>query len=88
MKNFTDPSSLEGLSIGTIVLAMTGNGLMVPRALKTRDKIWLTGSLWGSLMMGWAQLLSMYLGVSTAGYVSGGNSGSQKCWKHIQCNCA
>lgn len=65
--NFTDPSSLEGLSLGTILLATTGNSLMVPRALYTRDAIWLTGTLWGSLMMGWAQLLSMYLGQSTAG---------------------
>ncbi len=30
---------------------------MVPRALWTRDWIWLTGSLWGSLFFGWAQLL-------------------------------
>lgn len=30
---------------------------MVPRALWTQDWIWLTGSLWGSLIFGWAQLL-------------------------------
>eukprot|EP00210_Caulerpa_lentillifera_P003033 g2895.t1 len=59
--NFADPSSLTGLSLGTILLAMCGNGLMVPRALYTRDKIWLTGTLWSSLMMGWAQLLCLYL---------------------------
>ncbi|GMH39481.1 hypothetical protein BSKO_07379 [Bryopsis sp. KO-2023] len=67
VRNFMDPSSLQGLSMGTILLAMAGNGLMVPRALRTRDKIWLTGTLWGSLLMGWAQLLSMHLGSFSTG---------------------
>lgn len=64
--NFTDPASLQGLSLATILLAAAGNALMVPRALWTRDWIWLTGSLWGSLFFGWAQLLSMFLGRSPA----------------------
>lgn len=71
--NFADPSSLAGLSLNTILLAMMGNGLMVPRALHTRDKIWLTGTLWSSLMMGWAQLLCLYVGSLATGscYLSG-----------------
>ncbi|KAK9809188.1 hypothetical protein WJX72_011049 [[Myrmecia] bisecta] len=66
VRNFAVPSSLQGLSVGTILLAMVGNGLMVPRALATKDAIWFTGSAWGSLM-GWAQLLSMFLGHSLTG---------------------
>jgi len=71
--NIADPSSLAGLSLNTILLAMMGNGLMVPRALHTRDKIWLTGTLWSSLMMGWAQLLCLYVGSLVTGscYLSG-----------------
>lgn len=52
-----DPASLQGLSLATILLAMCGNALMVPRALWTRDWVWLTGCMWGSLCFGWAQLL-------------------------------
>ena len=57
VQNLRDPASLEGLSLTTILLAAAGNALMVPRALWTRDWVWLTGSLWGSLFFGWAQLL-------------------------------
>ena len=86
VRNFTDPSSLEGLSLGTILLAMTGNGLMVPRALFTRDVIWLTGTLWGSLMMGWAQLLSMFIGQSETGWVDHIANGDCFC-NHKRHNC-
>ena len=85
--NFANPSSLAGLSLNFSLLAMAGNGLMVPRALHTRDKIWLTGmcafcqtsfvdvtgcvtgTLWGSSMMGWAQLLCLYVAGLQTGYV-------------------
>ncbi|EFN52811.1 hypothetical protein CHLNCDRAFT_138476 [Chlorella variabilis] len=66
VRNFQDPASLPGLSLATILLAAAGNGLMVPRALWTRDWIWLTGSLWGASCFGWAQMLSMFLGSSPA----------------------
>ncbi len=66
MNNFAVPTSLEGLSLGTILLALLGNGLMVPRALFTRDSIWLLGSAWGSAF-GWLQLLSMFVGRSATG---------------------
>ena len=62
--NFANPASLEGLSVLSSVLAMTGNALMVPRALFTRDVIWLTGSTWGSGLMGWGVMLSLFLGRS------------------------
>ena len=66
MNNFAVPTSLEGLSLGTILLALVGNGLMVPRALFTRDSIWLLGSAWGSAF-GWLQMLSMFVGRSATG---------------------
>ena len=57
--NFANPQTLEGLSILSALLAMTGNALMVPRALFTRDVIWLTGSTWGCTLMGWGVMLSL-----------------------------
>ena len=69
INNFEVPTSLEGLSLGTILLALVGNGLMVPRALFTRDSIWLLGSAWGS-SFGWLQLLSMFVGRSATGCAS------------------
>ena len=46
---------------------MLGNGLMVPRALYTRDKIWFIGVGWGPLT-GWVQLLSLYVAYGVTGY--------------------
>lgn len=46
--------------MASILLGMLGNGLMVPRALYTRDKIWFIGVGWGPLT-GWVQLLSLYI---------------------------
>jgi len=60
--NFANPQTLEGLSVLSALLAMTGNALMVPRALFTRDVIWLTGSTWGCTLMGWGVMLSLFLG--------------------------
>lgn len=65
-KNFADPSSLAALSLTTVALATTGNALMLPRALFTRDVVWLTGSTWGCLVFGWAQMLSLALGTNPA----------------------
>eukprot|EP00887_Chlorella_sp_A99_P002475 scaffold10.g2475.t1 len=61
-----DPSSLSALSLPTILLATAGNALMVPRALHLRDAVWLTGATWGSLVFGWAQMLSLALGRAPA----------------------
>lgn len=59
--NFINPANIRGLSVLTILLAMAGNSLLLPRALFTRDLMWFTGSSWGALMQGWAILLSMYI---------------------------
>jgi hypothetical protein len=46
-----------------MLLALTGNALMFPRALFTRDIVWMAGSSW-ACVAGWGQLLSMVLGKS------------------------
>ena len=65
--NFARPATLEGLSVWSSLLAMLGNALMVPRALYTRDVIWLTGSTWGCTLMGWGVMLSLFLGTKLDG---------------------
>lgn len=64
VRNFSDLSSLAGLSLGTMLLALLGNAACIPRALFTRDPAWTFGSTWGAVMMGWAQCLSLCLGVN------------------------
>ncbi|KAL2920427.1 Maltose excess protein 1 chloroplastic [Bienertia sinuspersici] len=59
--NFLNPENIKGLSSLTMLLAMTGNGLMIPRALFTRDFMWFLGSSWASFLYGWGNLLCMYL---------------------------
>jgi hypothetical protein len=66
--NVADPGSLAGLSAGSLLLGLIGNGLMVPRGLLTGDGIWAVGSAW-ACFTSWAQLLTLYLGRSaTTGY--------------------
>ncbi|MCO5549040.1 hypothetical protein L7F22_002506 [Adiantum nelumboides] len=67
--NYINPANIRGLSVYTILLAMTGNSLLLPRALFTRDLMWFTGSSWGALLQGWGILLSMYLNKCVAGSV-------------------
>ncbi|KAH7282277.1 hypothetical protein KP509_35G023000 [Ceratopteris richardii] len=59
--NYINPANIRGLSVSTILLAMIGNGLMLPRALFTRDLMWFTGASWGTLLQGWAILVTMYM---------------------------
>ncbi|CAK8542295.1 unnamed protein product [Lathyrus sativus] len=42
--NFLNPENMKGLSAFSMLLAMLGNGLMLPRALFIRDFMWFTGS--------------------------------------------
>ena len=63
LRNFLEPTSLEGLSVGTMLLALSGNALMFPRALFTRDMAWMVGTGW-ACTAGWGQLLTMFLGKS------------------------
>ncbi|KAL2612141.1 hypothetical protein R1flu_023833 [Riccia fluitans] len=59
--NYINPANIRGLSVFTILLAMVGNSLLLPRALFTRDLMWFTGSSWGTMLQGWGILLSMYM---------------------------
>ena len=65
-RNFASPETVSSLSVATVLLATTGNGMMVPRALFTKDLVWSVGSLWGSLAMGWGNMLCVVMAGSTA----------------------
>ncbi|PSS11870.1 Maltose excess protein [Actinidia chinensis var. chinensis] len=58
--NFLNPDNIKGLSAVSMLLAMVGNGLMIPRALFIRDLMWFTGSTWASVFYGWGNLIFMY----------------------------
>lgn len=58
--NLLNPENVKGLSATSMLLAMIGNGLMIPRALFIRDLMWFTGSSWASLFYGWGNLVCLY----------------------------
>ncbi|OWM76373.1 hypothetical protein CDL15_Pgr028243 [Punica granatum] len=58
--NFLHPENIKGLSASTMLLAMIGNGLMIPRALFIRDFMWFTGSAWAAFLYGYANILCLY----------------------------
>ncbi|KAJ6756899.1 MALTOSE EXCESS PROTEIN 1 CHLOROPLASTIC-RELATED [Salix koriyanagi] len=58
--NFLNPDNIKGLSAFSMLLAMIGNGLMIPRALFIRDFMWFTGSTWAALFYGYGNILCMY----------------------------
>ncbi|XP_039121540.1 maltose excess protein 1-like, chloroplastic [Dioscorea cayenensis subsp. rotundata] len=58
--SYLNPDNIRGLSSFTMLLAMIGNGLMIPRALFIRDLMWFTGSAWGTMFYGWGNLACMY----------------------------
>ncbi|KAI4295238.1 hypothetical protein L6164_035305 [Bauhinia variegata] len=59
--NFLNPDNIKGLSAYSMLLAMIGNGLMIPRALFIRDFMWFTGSAWGSLFYGYGNIACLYI---------------------------
>ncbi|XP_010063563.2 maltose excess protein 1-like, chloroplastic isoform X1 [Eucalyptus grandis] len=58
--NFLNPENIKGLSASSMLLAMIGNGLMIPRALFIRDFMWFTGSSWAALFYGYANIVCLY----------------------------
>ncbi|XP_022841422.1 maltose excess protein 1-like, chloroplastic isoform X2 [Olea europaea var. sylvestris] len=58
--NLLNPDNIRGLSAVTMLLAMIGNGFMIPRALFIRDFMWFTGSSWGCIFYGLGNLICMY----------------------------
>lgn len=59
--NYLNPNNIRGLSVDSLLLAMIGNGLLIPRALFTRDIMWFTGSSWAALLYGWGNILNIYI---------------------------
>ncbi|KAI3981919.1 hypothetical protein MKX01_041182 [Papaver californicum] len=51
--SYLNPENIKGLSAISMLLAMIGNGLMIPRALFIRDLMWFTGSSWASVLHDW-----------------------------------
>eukprot|EP00963_Diacronema_lutheri_P005739 scaffold456_cov368-Pavlova_lutheri.AAC.2 len=58
-KSFAEPWTVEGIAMPTVFLGWVGNALMLPRALATRDLVWVAGSAWGATVFGWCQGLAM-----------------------------
>lgn len=58
--SYLNPENIKGLSALSMLLAMIGNGLMIPRALFIRDLMWFTGATWASFLYGWGNLICMY----------------------------
>ncbi|KAH9309698.1 hypothetical protein KI387_037609, partial [Taxus chinensis] len=78
--NIRNPANLHGLSVFTILLALIGNGMLIPRALFIRDLMWFTGSSWGSVVQGWTILLSMYLGKAAHSFLFWGVTSGFVLW--------
>lgn len=78
--NYLNPANIQGLSVFTVLLAMVGNGLLLPRALFTRDIMWFTGASWGTLVQGWGVLLTMYINKCIGETVFGGASSALAVW--------
>ncbi|XP_008382357.1 maltose excess protein 1-like, chloroplastic isoform X2 [Malus domestica] len=58
--NFLNPDNIKGLSASSMLLAMIGNGLMIPRALFICDLMWFTGSTWASFFYGYGNIMCLY----------------------------
>ncbi|CAA0812917.1 Maltose excess protein 1- chloroplastic [Striga hermonthica] len=58
--NLLNPENIKGLSAISMLLAMLGNGLLIPRALFIRDLMWFMGTSWGSVIYGWGNLICLY----------------------------
>ena len=62
--NLQHPELLKGLSIMTSVLIMSGNALMLSRALYVKDRVWITGSAWGAFVGGWGVLATLFASIN------------------------
>ncbi|XP_027355014.1 maltose excess protein 1, chloroplastic-like isoform X2 [Abrus precatorius] len=58
--NFLNPENMKGLSAFSMLLAMLGNGFMLPRALLIRDFMWFIGSAWATLFYGYGNIACLY----------------------------
>lgn len=78
--NYLNPANIQGLSVFTVLLAMIGNGLLLPRALFTRDRMWFTGASWGTIFQGWGILVTMYINKCISNAVFYGAGGTLAVW--------
>ena len=63
LSNHANPAGMAGISVLTLLLAMAGNLVMLPRAMRVGmggDWTWFTGSAWGVALGGWAVMLGMF----------------------------
>ncbi|XP_051130842.1 maltose excess protein 1-like, chloroplastic isoform X2 [Andrographis paniculata] len=58
--NLMNPENIKGLSAVSMLLALIGNGLFIPRSLFIRDLMWFAGSNWVSFFYGWGNLVCLY----------------------------
>ncbi|TKY67912.1 Maltose excess protein 1 [Spatholobus suberectus] len=58
--NYLNPENMKGLSAFSMLLAMLGNGLMLPRALLIRDFMWFIGSAWATFFYGYGNIVCLY----------------------------
>ncbi|XP_054796537.1 maltose excess protein 1-like, chloroplastic [Prosopis cineraria] len=58
--NFLNPENIKGLSAYSILLAMIGNALLIPRALFIRDLMWFIGSAWATFLYGYGNIACLY----------------------------
>ncbi|XP_057456884.1 maltose excess protein 1, chloroplastic-like isoform X2 [Lotus japonicus] len=59
--NILNPENMKGLSAFSMLLAMLGNGLLLPRALLIRDLMWFIGSSWATLFYGYGNLACLFV---------------------------
>ncbi|RZC69489.1 hypothetical protein C5167_032608 [Papaver somniferum] len=76
--SYLKPENIKGLSAISMLLAMIGNGLMIPRALFIRDLMWFTGSSWASVLHGWGNLVYVILESKPTFFFSSFNSISKE----------
>ncbi|XP_074319543.1 maltose excess protein 1-like, chloroplastic [Silene latifolia] len=59
--NYLNPDNIKGLSALSMLIAVLGNGLLIPRALFARDFMWFIGSSWATFVYGWGNLTCLYM---------------------------
>mmetsp|Transcript_104727 Transcript_104727/g.295969 ORF Transcript_104727/g.295969 Transcript_104727/m.295969 type:complete len:361 (+) Transcript_104727:42-1124(+) len=65
INNFIDHSNAKSFALGFVILGTLGNGLCCSRALFTKDAIWFTGAMWGTIIGAWLMAVSVWV----AGYL-------------------
>jgi hypothetical protein len=78
-RNLAAPETVSSLSLATVLLATTGNSMMVPRALFTKDIVWSVGSIWGSCMMGLGNLFCLAMAQTQPSQCASSNEADCNC---------